>query len=679
MARTIIHLCINLPAMDIHSRSISSGSQYMDLDKPNPLFIPEIVRLVFECVGPSLYRRLSEVCRLWRSVGHDFVWSNCCMDNRHLFEFLQRPQSHAKDIAVGDRLVRERESEETLVGSEQDGDPAIDESSFAKNCHLIKVLKFSEKSDLTAAYLASLRLPDPSQVYNDLLHPSTIVRVCNGLRGLHTLVVRPSLAISQDKAVLSQYFRVVMSTISRCSHFRTLDIRTSGSLFSSGMLHEIARNDTLGRIMLRELRLACDFEGSELLIFQHFIEGTRQMIPLESFNSGNMTLVNQIKARNFFCPDLRTLYLHNIQPVTATRRRTPFFQLLSQDEPVEKLIPLTSLTILDFHTGCHFGGFGIEPFNWQAYHTIDPLLAILRLCPSLTHLRVSYDITLAEQPGPVGFTRMVRTLYPRHHITEWSQASNDFTGKFKDLVPLLKNIDFGMRPHFHQRTWGLLMETYRLQLEALSVWSALGFDAYVLTSLVGHPLGHPHRLNQPHRLTKLDINGLEATAKSAWLVFQQIPTLIDFSARDVPLNASQLVGYDWVCTGLQSLAIYVAIPKEPAMGETTWTWIDENLEWEAWYKTSSAVATLDRKDQQKMQTSKQDQSKPAQQQRHDYSTRLQIQVCEQLGRLTDLRKLILEGGSARVDGGDGVMPADHECMKLTLETGLDRLATQAQA
>ncbi|KAG0287080.1 hypothetical protein BGZ98_004816, partial [Dissophora globulifera] len=559
------------------------------------------------------------------------------MDNRHLFEFLQRPQSLDKDIAVGDMLVRERESEETLVGPEQDGDPAIDESSFVKNCHLIKVLKFSEKSDLAATYLASLRLQDPSQIYNELLHPSTIVRLCNGLRGLHTLVVRPSLAISQDKAVLSQYFRLLSSIISRCSHFHTLDIRTSASLLSSDMLHEIGRVRRMG---LRELRLACDFEGAELLIFQHLIEGTLQMIPLEPFNSSNMTLVNQIKARNFFCPDLRTLYFHNIEPVT--RRRKPFFQLLSQDEPMEKLIPLTSLTILNFHTGCRFEGFGIEPFNWQAYHIIDPLLAILRLCPSLTHLRVSYDITLAEQPGPVGFTRMVRTLYPYHHITNWGQAANDFINRFKDLVPLLKNIDFGMRPHFQQRTWRLLMESYRLQLEALSVWSALGFDAHALTFLVGHPLGHPHRLNWPHRLTKLDINGLDATAKSAWLVFQQIPSLKDFSARDVPLNASRLVGYDWVCTGLQSLAIYVAVPKEPARGETTWTWIDENLEWEARYKTSSVVASVDGQDQQRMQTSKQDQSKPAPQQWHDYSTHLQIQVCEQLRRLTDLRRLILE-------------------------------------
>ncbi|KAG0315745.1 hypothetical protein BGZ99_007275 [Dissophora globulifera] len=674
--------------MDIHSRKpISLRSQYMDSDKPNPLFIPEIILLVFEYIDPSLYRRLSEVCRLWRSVSHDLVWSNCCMDNRHLFEFLQRPRSHGKDVAAGDRPVREREGEETVVRPEQDGDPAIDESSFMKNSGLVKVLKFSEKSDLPAGYLASLKLPDSStvfQLHNGVLDTWTVSRLCNSFSRLRTLVVRPSLSISQDKSVLSQYFGLIRFTISKCGELHTLDIKTSGSLLSSGMLHEIVRDDSLGRMTLQELRLACDFEGAELLIFQYLIEAVRKMIPISALRaSGSLTIHDGIKATKLFCPNIRTLYLHDIQPVTATRRPTPFLQLLSQDvESVTRFtsLYLTSLTILNFHTGCRIRSFGIEPSNWQDYQSIDPLLAILRLCPCLTHLRVSYDITPASQPGPVGFSRMVQTLYPGHHTDTWGHVSDDFVLTFKELTPRLKNLDFGMRPHFHHRAWDRLMLRCGWRLETLSVWSALGFDAYALNLLVGHPQGHPHRLEFPHQLTRLDINGLDATAKSAWLVFQQIPSLKDFSARDVPLDASRLVGYDWVCTGLQSLAIYVAVPKEPAKEGKTWTWIEKNLEWEETCEIPLAVASVNGQGQQKMQAVKQDQIKPAQQQqqqqqrRHDYSTRLQIQVCEQLGRLTDLRKLILEGGGARVDGGDGVMPAGYESMKLTLETGLDRLA-----
>ncbi|KAG0326662.1 hypothetical protein BGZ99_009244 [Dissophora globulifera] len=647
--------------MDIHGNSISLGSQYMDPDQPNPLFIPEIILLVFEYVDLSLYRRLSEVCRLWKSVGHSLAWSHCSMDNRHLFGLLQQDRVQYNAAIIGDTQVKEKESKETMAGTKQEDDLAIDEASLVENFRLVRELKFSEKSDLTAAYLASFKPPDPTTVfrmYKGHPHPSMIFRVGNFFTDLLTLIVRPSLAISQDQTVLLQYFRLIEYTIATCVYLRTLDIKTSGSLLSSGIMHAIARNDGMGRLALRHLRLACNFEGAELLIFQHLIEAVHQLQSAESpIVSGSTPPTPEFEFRSLFCPFLETLYLHNIQPVTTAQCRTPFFQLWSQGEPKTTLRHLTSLTILNFHTGCRIGSSGIEPANWQDYESIDPLLAILRLCPNLTHLRVSYDITLASQPGPVGFTHMVRTLYPHHGDTEWSHVPDDFIFKFGVLIPCLNSLDFGMRPHFHRTAWKWLMVLYRWRLKALSLWNALGFDMLSLTYLIGPPLGHPDRLKQPLQLTKLDLNGLDETAKSAWLVFKQIPTLLDFSARDVPLNATRLVGYDWVCTGLQTLAIYVAVPKEPAKEDTTWTWDEEDREWNEECGSYSAVADLDGQDQQ-----------------HDYSTRLQIQVCEQLGRLKDLRKLILEGGSARGDGGDGVMLPGHESMKLTLKTGLDRLA-----
>ncbi|KAG0308844.1 hypothetical protein BGZ98_006625, partial [Dissophora globulifera] len=556
--------------MDICHKSISSRSQYMDPDKPNPLFIPEIILLVFEYVDPSLYRRLSEVCRLWRSVGHTLVWSHCSMDNRYLFEFLQLPPprdadaSDEEDAADGEKPGNENQSNEKVAEARQDDALTIDEYTFVLNCNFIRELKFSERSDLTAAYLASLRVPNPLTAFRidkGLIDASTVFRNCHGFKRLRTLVVRPSLAISQDRRVLLQYFRLIERTIATCVNLHTLDIETSGSLLSSGILRAMTRDDGLGRIQLREFRLACHFEDAELLIFQHLIETAYQL---------HLTTGSTLE-KSLICPLLETLYLHNIQPINATRRRTPFFQLRPQEEPETTLRFLTSLTILDFHTGCRDGSSGIEPANWQDYSSIDPLLAILRLCPSLTHLRVSYDVTLALKPGPVGFKRMVRILYPRHHTTEWSRVPFDYMFKFSKLVPRLNNIDFGMRPHFDQVAWQQLILRYRWRLKALSVWSALEFDAHVLTLLIGPPQGHPDRVKRPHRLTKLDINGLDKTAKSAWLVFQQIPTLLDFSARDVPLDASRLVEYDWVCTGLQTLAIYVAVPIGPTEEETTWT------------------------------------------------------------------------------------------------------------
>ncbi|KAG0285134.1 hypothetical protein BGZ98_005637, partial [Dissophora globulifera] len=187
-----------------------------------------------------------------------------------------------------------------------------------KNSGLVKVLKFSEKSDLPAGYLASLKLPDSStvfQLHNGVLDTSTASRFCNSFSGLRILVVRPSLSISQDKSVLSQYFGLIRFTISKCGHLHTLDIKTSGSLLSSGMLHEIVRDDSLGRMTLQELRLACDFEGAELLIFQYLIEAVRKMIPISALRaSGSLTIHDGIKAAKLFCPNIRTLYLHNIQP-----------------------------------------------------------------------------------------------------------------------------------------------------------------------------------------------------------------------------------------------------------------------------------------------------------------------------------------------------------------------------
>lgn len=198
-------------------------------------------------------------------------------------------------------------------------------------------------------------------------------------------------------------------------------------------------------------------------------------------------------------------------------------------------------------------------------------------------------------------------------------------------------------------------------------------------NLIGPPLAHPSR-NRPHCLTRLNINGLDRLQDCAWVALQQLPHLKEFRARGVPLDAKRLVTKDgWVCKGLEVLEIFIAVYKRPDSWTSEWHWCEVEGRWVMGGSCSSCgetqspkqeptqaelVGSVRREDQDNENGTTEETEGGADQ----YSKELQVKVCEMLGRLTRLRVLRIEGDRT----------ATRDCLDLTLETGLDRLAPLRQ-
>ncbi|KAF8932088.1 hypothetical protein BGZ58_007229 [Dissophora ornata] len=414
------------------------------------------------------------------------------------------------------------------------------------------------------------------------------------------------------------------------------------------------------------------------------------------------------------------------------------------------------------------GGWGFEFLT-----PVARFATILKRCPLLKELRFTYDIS--EKPCFVGFREWLFDAYPYHAndgTKNWAPAPLRFIEELHGTCPNLRAIDFGMRREFTEKHWSQIVARYGGQLESLSAWDVPNFQPNVFMKLMGEPLSwhansHIHAPldgeTQPGRcLTRLDISGNSELSSCAWMAFKNLPTLKHFKALDVPLDARDLIGYEWVCKGLETLEISVLIPTQwrPRIGMWKWhesEWVlhddlvveddqvqeshgakeDNGSESEDGYEEKLSrkrkkvegvpemkMDSNETKDKKKDSSEKKDRRKKMLKEKKrgrshdakdtesprgskqqaenadfdsqpesddlqdasgsapnlckmrpkDYHREIQIQVCKQLGRLTNLRELTLEGQRE-------VRFKDHEwgCLELTVETGLDQLEPLQQS
>ncbi|KAF9983579.1 hypothetical protein BGZ65_001643 [Modicella reniformis] len=172
----------------------------------------------------------------------------------------------------------------------------------------------------------------------------------------------------------------------------------------------------------------------------------------------------------------------------------------------------------------------------------------------------------------------------------------------------------------------------------------------------------------------------------------RLPHLEEFRARSVPLAAAHLIMEGgWICKGLEVLEIFVLVPK---LAQILWIqndwWSRTRLEIDAVVKdlnknednNNNAIYVKGTTKKRKRNPPEEDDDDddeprhPHQAQKlnpKQFTKQIQIRVCEMIGCLTRLRELRIEGkGSVWVDS------SQWDCLELTLETGLDRLAPLQQ-
>ncbi|KAG0288326.1 hypothetical protein BGZ96_007882 [Linnemannia gamsii] len=235
-------------------------------------------------------------------------------------------------------------------------------------------------------------------------------------------------------------------------------------------------------------------------------------------------------------------------------------------------------------------------------------------------------------------------------------------------------------------------------------------------------------------LQELDVSANPKLGSAVPMFLKYVPTLRILRALGVPINGSRLVEYDWVCTGLEVLSINIFIPAATFQPKITWIWNLDRDGWDVMPDPEDGQVDLsilltsegekitglamgeqqqdledvdvgeqDKQGQEHVKSScfdysdsgesdsdlidvdgktrkarEEDEAYQRWRAKEDkrieatttYSTQIQRQICQQLGRMTELRQLTLEGYHS--DHGD--KEANFiDCLHLTLESGLDYL------
>ncbi|KAG0216803.1 hypothetical protein BGX31_000476, partial [Mortierella sp. GBA43] len=381
----------------------------------------------------------------------------------------------------------------------------------------------------------------------------------------------------------------------QCSTIQDLEWDAGDLVMTTALVESVLKHTTNN---LRRLSISGNFQEHQMTLYRYLIEAHLrcQQHPLRQL--AGMSIANPMEATtrptsggSIGCGQLEELVLRTQRSLVQQLDPTAF-------RGIRGTIPLRSLTLVGFNTEINYQHVNLEmppdlfapsadgtvptlfeavsvfmnPGNFEQRED-DAVLAMVEKCPQLEKLHVTFDISkIMTDTYYHDFQYGLANLNQRRAETS---TRDDFVQILVSSCPNLRDIEFGMMRHLAPHHWNELTRSYGQQLESFSVWGNHGrFDTSAFMALIGLPSTHPSR-DQPHCLTRLNINGLDRLYSCAWMALQHLPHLKEFRARDVPLNARQLVTKDgWVCKGLEVLEICIAIYKKQQPKKTAWHWCD---------------------------------------------------------------------------------------------------------
>ncbi|KAF9303821.1 hypothetical protein BGZ74_002965 [Mortierella antarctica] len=419
--------------------------------------------------------------------------------------------------------------------------------------------------------------------------------------------------------------------------------------------------------------------------------------------------------------------------------------------PPDSTVRIRALSLLNFDQRNYQEDTGDEQENTE----VDILLPFLRRFPDLERLSLAVEIEEGSSKTlPIEYTKPVAAILEAIG-NSYSDAESvpllaeNLGEELFKCCPKLTSLAFGPHTLLTPEQVASLSKAYAAQLQSYIMWGILHESESLVYMLTVQCL-----YKSP--LVELDISGCgRQLGEAAWVVFRTLPNLRHFRALGVPLHAQQLVGYDWVCAQLETLAIAVLVPRrmKSLAGALATIEYDGSAAYMALQElgisgavpSEEEVCVDDRirgrkrkkaaKEGRKKETSKEgkkDREKKKKHKEHkekskkrkrkhdsdndddenednsevsslrgqepsyertnddwetgsstehpcdrlkrhhtDFCAEIQVMICEQLGRLSRLRVLTLEGDEEVYSSLERV---DWTCLSLTLDTGLDRLA-----
>ncbi|ORZ26682.1 hypothetical protein BCR41DRAFT_368223 [Lobosporangium transversale] len=254
--------------------------------------------------------------------------------------------------------------------------------------------------------------------------------------------------------------------------------------------------------------------------------------------------------------------------VVSTRKSEPNnypeldFKLEYRDLTSAKLatVTLRSLIIINFETRTLYTIRANDTYDLDFPDALpkpnSSILSILGRCPLLENLCISFDLScLDDRTREDGIQETLLDLFNLDHIDEWVCTYRNFVTKMYEYCPRLSIYDLS------SEHWIEMMDRYGPQLGSLNVCDIRNFTARSLLTLIGPPINHPIRMASTenwHGLTSLNVNGNHQLKKGAFMIFRHLRALKALHAREIFLDGSFLIGFDWVFKDIEILEIHVA-------------------------------------------------------------------------------------------------------------------------
>ncbi|KAF8946888.1 hypothetical protein BGZ47_011037 [Haplosporangium gracile] len=265
--------------------------------------------------------------------------------------------------------------------------------------------------------------------------------------------------------------------------------------------------------------------------------------------------------------------------------------------PIYKL-SLRSLTLEGFDMrqyAEHNHRYGSEyafAFGYESSDDDEPieiksvLYHLFRRLPLLERLRISPNHTKIREPSPLPVKEIIRTTLYELSRQGWLSPPWRLSENLKRFCPHLRAIDLSHQRELDRSHWEDLLKFYAPRLESLVCWSVSRADPRALRHLV--PASPRIVLKEGPRpsqnwvgLQELDISANRECASVVHLFLKYVPTLRILRALGVPVDGAGLLGSDWVCKGIEILAINIKVPtRVRARILDPWCWCTERNEWD---------------------------------------------------------------------------------------------------
>ncbi|KAG0221223.1 hypothetical protein B0O80DRAFT_502656 [Mortierella sp. GBAus27b] len=684
--------------------------------------IPEIVPNVLFFTDRPTLRACLRVSRLWNACAKPLFWRTHPLRLLQLFYLFD-----AKNYNFVDKNKGTMSSDNRM-------------RHFIKHCHHIQSLVISDP------------MPPP-------FPPSSLLLIsqARGLRNLiHLTIQLPQPG--RDRVNGPTFYDTIGAVISLNPKIRKLEWKTGSRVVGRSLINSVLKRTTR---RLKTLTIYGDLCVVVYEILGYLIEASEtQREDQQQKKQEDKSAVDTAKETSTKyvgdgdvsdggddgqgCCELEELVLQYTS-ANSCYHTEHAGQLWTRLQELPGVLPIRSLALVEYETRLHL------PSNVTNYSASSAtpslhrsLLNFLSKCPQLEKLCVTFDTApyFTDSSSPSS-TTMATTkgfssqLENHRRYSKWPsnthlwEVQGDFVQQMYQSCPELVEIEFGMAYQFKSGHWIEMMTTYGRQLESLSIWgNVLQFDEDAFCALIGPPAAHLSRNGVPSRLTRLNFNGMKHLCECLWIAFRQLPFLKEFRARDVGLDARDLIAKDgWICKELEVLEISIAVPDSILAQRQTWTWCNTDEHWtfsdeaapececygckkaeehrspseedngihghwngnykeNGWCeeKTIPSKRQLEqpiaqassqkktRTDAAGMEVQEANNNQESGEESLTDVERLSIQVCDMLGRLTRLRELRIEGGWSTSGSRFG-----WTCLELSLRTGLDRLAPLRQS